>query len=45
MRSDKSVWYPLKFNEETGDILPMTRLDSYTLDLPVRAGSSTSPPS
>ena len=44
MRSDKSVWYPLKFNEETGDILPMRRLDSYTLDLPVRAGS-TSPPS
>ena len=44
MRSDKSVWYPLEFNEQTGDILPMTRLESYTLDLPVRAGSSAPPP-
>ena len=34
MASDKSVWYPLQFNESTGDILPMVPLSRYTLDLP-----------
>jgi hypothetical protein len=34
MRSDLSVWYPLEFDETTGDILPMKPLPSFTLDLP-----------
>jgi hypothetical protein len=34
MASDKSVWYPLEFNDVTGDILPMVPLPSYTLELP-----------
>jgi hypothetical protein len=34
MTSDKSVWFPLEFDEVTGNILPMKKMDSYTLDLP-----------
>ena len=34
MRSDFSVWYPVEFDERTGDILPMRPLSSFTLDLP-----------
>jgi hypothetical protein len=28
------VWYPLEFDEESGDILPMRPRKSFTLDLP-----------
>jgi hypothetical protein len=34
MRSDLSVWYPLEFDENSGDILPMQPLPAFTLDLP-----------
>jgi len=34
MASDSSVWYPLDFNDATGDILPMVVSDTFTLDLP-----------
>eukprot|EP00937_MAST-01D_sp_MAST-1D-sp2_P004462 g4462.t1 len=34
MRSDYSVWYPLEFDEASGDILPMKPMPSFTLELP-----------
>ena len=34
MKTDKSVWYPLEFDEATGNILPMTKMQNYTLELP-----------
>jgi hypothetical protein len=34
MASDLSVWYPLEFDDATGEIAPMTPLSSFTLELP-----------
>ena len=34
MRSDLSVWYPLEFDDDTGDILPMKPMSSFDLELP-----------
>lgn len=34
MRSDFSVWYPIEFDENSGDILPMKLMTNFTLELP-----------
>jgi hypothetical protein len=34
MKTDKSAWYSLEFDEATGNILPMTKMQGYTLELP-----------
>jgi len=33
LKSDYSVWYPLDFDDDTGQILPLVPLDSFELDL------------
>ena len=45
MRSDHSVWYPVKFAAD-GSILPFRRTPSYTLDLPddILSGSPSPAP-
>ena len=41
LKSDLSLWYPLEFNDATGDILPMRQIPSFTLDLPDAAPTET----